>query len=219
MWTDLFHPGITDEQRGVAYMTFYACPQHVFVVLTKRPKEMARYMAGLKVLPNVAHGTTVELQKHEDRIGHLLNTPSAARFVSQEPGLGMVDFSWYLQKRVPFKKQTGDPNWHDLDIEYKQPLDLIIMGGESGPGARPMHPDWARSTRDQCAAAGVKFHFKQWGAWLPGSQFVKGITDNYSDSRGSGWDYFADHSPTYCIGKKAAGRLLDGVVHDGRETT
>ena len=162
VWTDLYHPGIINGERSMAYLLFRNCPQHVFVVLTKRPEEMARYRGGLATLPNVVHGTTVELQKYEDRIGHLLNTPSAARFVSQEPALGLVDFTkcCYISS-----KEAGDlvPG-----LEYKAnylksrpAIDLIITGFESGPGARPGHPDWARSTRDQCAAAGVPFFLKQ----------------------------------------------------------
>ncbi len=106
-------------------------------------------------------------------------------------------------------------------------LDWVVVGGESGPGARPMHPDWARSLRDQCAAAGVPFHFKQWGAWAPGECVTR-----QSGTVGAAWydgpswtigaeslsraDGHVDDEPdVYRIGKKAAGRLLDGVTHDG----
>ncbi len=110
-----------------------------------------------------------------------------------------------------------------LREEWLRDLDWVIVGGESGPGARPMHPDWARSLRDQCAAAGVAFHFKQWGEWFPGE------LDNPSD--GSGWIAYpdTDHDPEadkwlgrwkYAdgmlrVGKKRAGRLLDGRTYDG----
>lgn len=120
-------------------------------------------------------------------------------------------------------------------------LDWVICGGESGPDARPMHPDWARTLRDQCAAAGIPFHFKQWGEWFPEfetpgipfdddpeqSRFRTCVWDvetaAWEETRG-GWDddhdwYFADNyadpeQPMIRIGRKAAGNLLDGVAHD-----
>lgn len=80
-------------------------------------------------------------------------------------------------------------------------LDLVIVGGESGPGARPMHPDWARSLRDQCNAAGVAFHFKQWGEWHADAMLS-------TDTKGQ------CPPPNMRIGKKRAGRLLDGRTWD-----
>lgn len=109
-----------------------------------------------------------------------------------------------------------------------QTLDWVIVGGESGPGARPMHPDWARSLRDQCAAAGVPLLFKQWGEWAPGESAVTTIHRRVvqtADWFDEGWvfddmpgdfELHADDEPTlYRAGKKEAGRLLDGVQHDG----
>lgn len=81
-------------------------------------------------------------------------------------------------------------------------LDWVVVGGESGQKARPMHPDWARSLRDQCAAAGVPFLFKQWGEWLP-------------DNQNSDVSPPHDKNGAIRVGKKRAGRLLDGVQHDG----
>ncbi|YBW39306.1 phage Gp37/Gp68 family protein [Nitrobacter sp. TKz-YC01] len=109
-------------------------------------------------------------------------------------------------------------------------LDWVIVGGESGPGARPMHPDWARSLRDQCAAAGVPFFFKQWGEWEPATE-DRGHADGSMDRSGARWvhldglmngpswhraDHRSDTSPFAMmrVGKKAAGRLLDGVEHN-----
>jgi protein gp37 len=85
-------------------------------------------------------------------------------------------------------------------------IDWVIVGGESGPGARPMHPDWARSLREQCAAADVPFLFKQWGEWTPAPEVI--------DASGQMFHRFDDGTWVQRIGKNAAGRLLDGRTHD-----
>jgi protein gp37 len=100
-------------------------------------------------LPNVWAGVSVEDQSTADeRIPLLLQTPAAVRWVSAEPLLGPVDL-----------RDFDDGLWRRSDAC----LDWVVVGGESGPSARPIHPDWARSLRDQCAEAGVPFLFKQWG--------------------------------------------------------
>ena len=101
-----------------------------------------------------------------------------------------------------------------LPNEHDWLLDGVILGGESGPGARPMHPDWARSVRDQCQAAGVKFHFKQWGEYCPPSQLSPEEFEKWKVAGNLVWDDRSLDLP-FRVGKKAAGRLLDGVVHDG----
>ncbi len=126
---------------------------------------------------NVWLGTTVESQAMaEKRIPALLRVPAAVRFLSVEPLLGSVDVSQWLRRvDVDWEHFIGpckhgrDP-WTrcELDCDHSRPaLDWVIGGGESGPKARPMHPAWARSLRDQCTAAGVPFLFKQWGDWAP----------------------------------------------------
>jgi len=111
-------------------------------------------------LPNVWLGVSAERQpEFDERWPHLQSTPAAVRFISYEPGLGPLD-------------ATSALNYCDEDgpiegMRKRGGLDWIIAGGESGPGARPSHPDWFRSLRDQCQAAGVPFFFKQWGAWRP----------------------------------------------------
>ncbi|MDZ4308406.1 phage Gp37/Gp68 family protein [Allopontixanthobacter sp.] len=170
---------------------------------------------GKGFLPNVWLGTSVEDQKRADeRIPHLLATPAAVRFLSCEPLLGPVDLSLgrlhgplshYCSRHFPRK---------DCGCDRQLPgLDWIIVGGESGSGARPMQPDWARSLRDQCADAGVPFHFKQWGEWFPLDEAEREFDLPRQPCR----DLFLcqtteDHAK---IGKKKAGRLLDGVQHDG----
>ena len=119
----------------------------------------------LKVpFPNVWLGVSVEDQKTADeRIPILLQTPAAVRFVSYEPAIGPAHLRHYLEEICePIDPEHGP--------EKRGGLDWVIAGGESGPGARPSHPNWFRSIRDQCQAAGVPFFFKQWGAWLPISE-------------------------------------------------
>ena len=137
-------------------------------------------------------------------IGKLDQTPAAVRFLSVEPMLGpIVDRDGWLWG-------TGSRNG----------IDWVICGGESGPKARPMHPDWARSLRDQCAAAGVPFLFKQWGEWLPveAPSSEECFAEDGSDRQLEGRitvTRMAEHQDMARIGKKSAGRLLDGVTHDG----
>ncbi|WP_395739315.1 phage Gp37/Gp68 family protein [Prosthecobacter sp.] len=161
---------------------------------------------------NVWMGTTVEDQvRADERVPELLKIPARVRFLSCEPLLGPVDFV----KAGAF--------WSDLNgvvkPEYQQTrthINWVICGGESGPKARPMHPDWARGLRDQCAAAGVPFLFKQWGEWVypqyadPSASF----DDFPKAARGQVWTSTGPDSrkgyDLLRLGKKAAGRLLDG---------
>src|SRR5690606_37330544 len=121
--------------------------------------------------PNVWLGVSCERQQEADeRIPDLLATPAAVRFVSAEPLLGPIDFARLGDATFRLNAFTGEAE-HTLGFKDRTRgrLDWIIVGGESGPGARPMHPAWARSIRDQCASAGVPFFFKQWGSWAPTS--------------------------------------------------
>ncbi|OYW47347.1 MAG: hypothetical protein B7Z36_04055 [Novosphingobium sp. 12-63-9] len=116
----------------------------------------------------------------------------------------------------------------EADILANRKLNWVIAGGESGPGARPMHPDWARSLRDQCAAAGVPFHFKQWGEWVSVYDRDRDDPEWNKVPKPGDWDrkrwlnlaggqgFHGDKlNMMRKVGKKAAGRLLDGVTHDG----
>lgn len=174
-------------------------------------------------LRNVWKGVSVEDQRAADeRIPDLLATPAAIRWLSCEPLLGPVDLTNITGAEK--SRDYGSPVhgwsaiWKNNGIG-RASLDWIVCGGESGRKARPMHPDWARSLRDQCAAAGVPFHFKQWGEWKPFLGWRDGVT-RYADASGS-YDArsiyrFEDRVHLARVGKKAAGRLLDGVLHDGR---
>jgi len=240
--SDLFHESVPDELIDRIFAVMALTPQHTYQVLTKRSARMRAYLTaddgfgrwgyierqarhlaevpqGLTLatfggsnLPNLWLGVSAERQREADeRIPDLLATPAAIRFVSAEPLLGPIDFmkSWQIK---------------DGEFRAAMPaLDQIIVGGESGPGARPMHPDWARQIRDQCAAAGTAFFFKQWGAWEPVSETrglgewgrewmlldEKGILD-IPDERVP----LDDEVAVANVGKARAGRLLDGVEHN-----
>ena len=178
--------------------------------------------------PNLWLGITVVNQAEADRdIPKLLGLKVSVRFLSMEPLLGPVDLRFHV-----FSEPTGNFRTHagKRQMELRKPVDgglhWVIVGGESGPGARPMHPQWARDLRDQCAEAGVPFLFKQWGEWVDcdsgpeDDALYEGKADCWAHIDGGhhdgamGIDFFHTH-PMYRIGKKAAGRLLDGVRHDG----
>jgi len=173
--------------------------------------------------PNVWLGTSVEDQKAADeRIPELLKIPAAVRFLSCEPLLGSADISDFLPWKAEHQsKGLPSPLSNALAALTDVPgIDWVIAGGESGPKARPMHPDWARGLRDQCAAAGVPFFFKQWGEWAPTEKFDHRAKRMFLEIDGKDstlWDV-ARHSATTAnmqrVGKKAAGRLLDGKEHN-----
>lgn len=141
--------------------------------------------------PTLWMGVSVEDQPTADeRIAHLIGIPASVIFVSVEPMLGPVKLDQRLIVPIEGTSQHG-----------QRFIDWVIAGGESGPKARPAHPDWFRSLRDQCAAAGVPYHFKQWGEWGP-----------YGRSRVDR-DAYLDE-PMQRFGTKLAGRLLDGVEHN-----
>ena len=165
--SDLFHEALPDRAIDRVFAVMASCPQHTFQCLTKRPKRMLEYLDATKrcaipganwwdklPLPNVWLGVSVEDQKTADaRIPLLLRTPAAIRFVSYEPALGPVDF-WKATEG------TTDPLFGRGDVAH---LDQIIVGGESGPGARPFDIAWARQTVRQCREAGVACFVKQLG--------------------------------------------------------
>ncbi len=207
---------------------------------------------------NLWIGATITSQEEADRdIPKLLRVPAAKRFLSIEPLLGPVDLThlnkemerheinalkaWTWEEEVNAWRDT-DPEWQEQfeDFHGHKPgartgpahavIDWVIVGGESGPNARPMHPDWARSLRDHCAAAGVPFLFKQWGEWAPVAETLvhpeatrlpgnlcrvtrDGVTaDHYVAISTDGGHRRYELQR---VGKKAAGRLLDGVEHNG----
>lgn len=204
------------------------------------------------VPPNVWIGATIANQVEAGRdIPKLLAVPAAKRFLSMEPLLGPVDLSVVaclpcptLANGLIMDPSTGgydcckECDWTGLSSEWG--IDWVIVGGESGPKARPMHPDWARSLRDQCQAAGVPFLFKQWGNWRPAAWFDGPDSelddgDDFLDLERSKHEFLANDGRSWdtnggrfmypplplghwCLmvneGKKAAGRMLDGRLWD-----
>ncbi|MEQ8292521.1 MAG: phage Gp37/Gp68 family protein [Roseovarius sp.] len=154
-------------------------------------------------LPNVWLGVSAEDQTRADeRIPQLLETPAAVRFVSAEPLLGQVNLTEWLHESACWIQDGGaECTCHPPDEIC---IDWVIVGGESGPFARPMHPDWARMIRDQYTGAGVPFFFKQWGEFVSVSE-IEGPGDHHK---------FPDGATVRRTGKKLAGRTLDGRVWD-----
>jgi protein gp37 len=212
------HPDLA-ESRAALFADIAARPDVVFMLLTKRPENVAN-MVPIEWLkhgfpPNVWMGVSVEHQAAADlRIPALLQLPAAVRFLSCEPLLGPVDLYHVVERPAKAARVPHTPLWP----QYGRPVvHWVIVGGESGTHARSMHPTWARTLRDQCAAAQVPFFFKQWGEFGPVPQHhldlpqyrTKGMV---RDDLGP----IVDDTGLALVrlGKKAAGRLLDGVEHN-----
>lgn len=161
---------------------------------------------------NVWIGATVVNQQEADRdVPKLLQVPARVRFLSVEPMLGPVNL---LQAWANGPRHVEDEA-HPKPFRPLHGLDWVICGGESGPKARPMHPEWARSLRAYCAAAEIPFLFKQWGEWAPSPD--GGLPDHLPNEIGKTSWYFTPPEHDWCkvwrFGKKAAGNLLDGRQH------
>ncbi len=243
--SDLFHPSVPYEFIVQVFAVMALASQHTFQVLTKRPQRMEAVLGatnpGFKPdvdtaafelaaelsrqyewhsgytgfstietywLPNVWLGTSIESDKYAFRADRLRFTPAAVRFISAEPLLGPL----------PSLDLTG--------------IDWLVAGGESGPGARPMHPDWVRDLRDRCERSGgycddglgdeccdtaphpgTAFLFKQWGEWHPWGQRLADGTVNLL-SKGEHPDRWREDGPMVRVGKRDAGRELDGRTWD-----
>lgn len=176
-------------QRAKLWPLIEATPNLDWLLLTKRPQNVRRLAGWGEEWPlNVWLGTTVELQARADELlPHLAGVPARVRFISAEPLLGMLGLERHLGSTI---------NW-------------VITGGESGPKARPASPAWFRSLLQQCMSAAVPFHFKQWGDWAPDS--LIDLTARRSLRR----QIADDGTPMVRVGKKIAGRVLDGVHWDG----
>lgn len=163
---------------------------------------------------NVWLGITVVDQAEADRdVPRLLRVPALVRFLSIEPMLSGIDLTRWIGREPAVGASThldsNDIERCDLTGTPVNGIDWIICGGESGPHARPMPPDWVRSLRDQCSAAGVPFLFKQWGEWSPANPDMPSELQESEELAGR------LAGGMHRIGKRAAGRLLDGVEHNG----
>lgn len=218
---DLFHPRVPWEFICRVFDTMCRARQHNYQVLTKRPGRMAYFAKyiwdscnddGPQWPSNVWAGTSVEDQKYAARLDVLARVTAPVPFVSLEPLLGPVDLREWLWPKAAGKKCFSS-NWDTPTV-----LSWVILGGETGPGARPMHLDWARSVRDQCDAAGVPFFFKSWGEYLPTEQaegYPACHLDKVVTSQLAGDGRAGDVGHWIKAGKKAAGALLDGVEERG----
>jgi protein gp37 len=228
---DVFDNQVPDDWRQDLWDLIAETPNLVWLLLTKRPQNVRRLtpvrrvrMGGVTVAQqywpaNAALGVTVVNQDEAERnVPILLSTPGPLfRFVSCEPLLGPIRMDGWLRSK---------PN--------RVTLDWVITGGESGAKARPSHPDWHRSLRDQCDAAGVPYLFKQWGEWAAnlghGGVFDPALagTLRLDDDRRAlafpsampvhdgSTGYVGPITAMRRVGKKAAGRVLDGRIHDAR---
>lgn len=257
---DLFHEALPDELIGRVWSKMLEFPQHTFQVLTKRPERMRGLVTrlteeaerkGLRSADHIWLGTSVENQEQADkRIPELLKVPAAVRFLSCEPLLGDVSFQRQI-RGTEWNLLTGEQREGGFRSRPGHGIDWVIVGGESGPGARPMHPDWVRSLLGQCQAAGVPFFFKQYGEFSAPDDLNTGLLDSYGKVRGmeyvnldgthggisleaDGYGYPSPENKKWywdCdagersdvkqgavfvqrIGKKAAGRILDGRTWD-----
>ncbi len=218
--SDLFHEDIPDDWIVDIFRIMETARQHKFQILTKRPLRMLDFVSRRHAnnphrcpASNVWLGVSCEDQKTADeRIPLLLQTPAAVRWLSAEPLLGPIDLPRAgLEIRIP-----------DLDGPDLSNLNWVVAGGESGSDARPMHPHWARSLRDQCVAAGVPFFFKQWGRWVhswgcddPCGACVFALADG--TFTGNDWvtgPHLGHGFQMHPVSKKEAGRELDGRTWD-----
>ena len=164
---DLFHENVPDAWLDSVFAIIDLCPQHVFQILTKRVERMRAYLSASPPPPNVWAGASVEDQPTADlRVDRLLHVPAAIRWISAEPLLGRIDL---LRLKPPNCRPTtvdalrGMRHYAGSAMPAPAALDWVVAGGESGPRARPMRPEWARDLQRQCFLAGVPFFFKQWG--------------------------------------------------------
>ncbi|MDR3086528.1 MAG: phage Gp37/Gp68 family protein [Azoarcus sp.] len=211
---DVFDNAVPQEWRIDLFNLILSTPYIDWLLLTKRIGNARKMIedtlpANMKALPperppawpNVWLGATISNQEEADRdIPKLLQIPANMRWLSIEPLLEPVDIHHRLGACV---FTEADP-W-----ETGRGIDWVVVGGETGPRARPMHPDWVRSIRDQCIRKGVPFFFKQWGEWLSGGLWPEVILDypNAKTNNLEGHKFFR-------IGKRASGRLLDGRTWD-----
>lgn len=225
---DLFHDAVSDDLIDANIAACALTPQHIHQLLTKRSARMREYFHGLD--REGAVGRVARFAKAMSLIYEMTGSPKCApgKGVPFVPhplpnlwlGVSAEDQLRWNERTADLREVGAAVQWVSCEpllgpiVGDMRGIDWVVVGGESGPRARPMHPDWARSLRDQCASAGVAFLFKQWGEWHPMGQQLADGSVNAMD-KGEHPDRW--HAPTLSvrIGKVRAGRLLDGVLHDG----
>ena len=213
--TDTFGDWYPDEWVFELLDAMADAPKQIFQVLTKRSARMVdlsrKWLAikGFARIPrNIWMMVSAEDQERADeRVNDLIHVPAIVRGISAEPLLGAINFSF-----EGIAPKSATPSY----IPVGNMIDWVIVGGESGPGARPMHPDWARSIRSQCQECEIPFLFKQWGEWIGGYHDLPGeLESRVGCGDVSAIQTMDDGTPVYRFGKKAAGRLLDGQEWNG----
>lgn len=208
--SDLFHENVDDYFIRQVFDVMAQAKHHTFQILTKRPERMRDLLSlwdriGITgnhfqghPLPNVWLGVSAGTQESvEEFTPLLLQTPAFVRWLSAEPLIGRINFSGMYVDR------------HGIRKNMLKLLDWVVVGGESGSAARPMHPDWPRLLRDQCKAAGVPYFFKQWGEWSPGVAPAAPENADFATFYSKGFR-FDDGQWMDRVGKRESGRLLDG---------
>ena len=228
---DLFHEGHLYEWIDAVFSVMSDYDQHIYILLTKRPEKMLKFWQwkrdqhGIDWRPkdNVWIGVTAENQEQANyRIPILLDIPASKRFVSIEPMLGPIYLGYYKPAEgcteIEQNFLTGIIRIEDEEgrgVHISTKLDWVICGGETGHKARPMHPDWVRSLRDQCKAADTPFFFKQWGEFLPSCQTPNKV---FFGMHKREVQFKSPHNPskmnTYLkLGSKDSGNWLDDMKH------
>ncbi len=259
---DVFDNEVPQEWRDAMFAEMEACTNLDFLVLTKRIGNVrkmvpARWLESGSWPSHIRMGATIVNQAEADRDIQKLLALDCPNFLSMEPLLEAVSLRWLpAWPHNPPGTQAQHPSGRTDHLDGLRRIDWVIVGGESGPGARLMHPDWVTSLRDQCAAAGVPFLFKQWGEWRPICQMEEADhdalykpnvvakphedQDNLNDIYGRrctvpsavlhvdgsvhdiaepmAFRQGAGAMQVFRVGKKAAGRLLDGRTWDGFPT-
>ena len=206
---DLFHPDVPQSIIDAIFDAIWRHPLSTFLILTKRANNMTEYLCTppeeIGLMSNLWRGLTIcNQQEADEKLPEFLKIPGK-KFLSIEPMLGAVDLSYNrfcgsmgwgppdppCRNRGPAELLRGQSKW--LLGDGRKQINAVILGGETGPGARPMNPDWVRSVRDQCEAAGVPFFFKGWGRWRNAADFKNG---------------------KMIPGSERKGRLLDGREHN-----
>lgn len=219
---DLFHESVTFCKILSVFIIMEKCPQHTFQILTKRPERMVEFYKMYKdtslfnngYIENIWFGVTAENQEQANkRIAQLDQIPAIEKFVSIEPMLSAISISEALQNAASYKYAFS------MVMEggnIKKCISWVICGGETGHNARPMHPDWVRSLRDECAASNVPFFFKGWGEWIDNqhSNSCEISLSKFLDAKKYTFGTGISSTDVRKVGKKASGRLLDGVIHD-----
>lgn len=210
---DLLHTSASLDHINGVFRVMRKASHHTFLVLTKRPEQFERLIYNHEdafggTPQNILLGITAENQRRlEERIYVLFSMAKYWRkWLCAEPLLGPLDLEGMLVEW----DLDGDPE--DEGVRSLPGIEWVVAGGETGRGARATHPDWVRSIRDQCLDAEIPFYFKSWGEWIPARELPH--LPN-SDPGVASTRIWPDCSMSYKVGRKVAGRLLDGRTWDG----